>query len=500
MSMLKALGMIGAVAGGYASGTRQREEMDMRRETQNRQKQEWAKQDKLEADLAAASAPTQVADATTMSGLGSKPIAFDNPGDAAEAQAGLKAAGTETTTAPGFTAGGKSFGTRAEADKAATDFNSDDATARRVANAYGANGQAAQAMSVRASVKQGQMADIQLRAAQEAEKQHAGLREFATGLARDGWGGVPALYDRYDDGHKVRVEEDGKGGATLYRLDGEGKELGKKSYATPMAFLQDSMLRFDPKLWLAGQQQQENRAQDQKNKDRELTVKEREADSRAELRTAQAENGMLRAQAAMERAQRAAAVRGAGDQGLTMEHLGAVNRELFKSATDFFNPKESGTPQEREAALIKAQTLATTGTNIYRSAYGMGVPITQTEALAAATAAGDTKNIVGRAGSDGKLYQGVMVQGKFVPIGGTANAASPGAAGAAPATASMAAAAKPVKDTRTAGDIQFGEVAKKAGYTPSQGRDGQWYFSRVVDGQGENLTGEQLAKRLNVLY
>lgn len=89
---------------------------------------------------------------------------------------------------------------------------------------------------------------------------------------------------------------------------------------------------------------------------------------------------------------------------------------------------------------------------------------------------------------------------------GVRAAGAPPAAPAAATPAAVAAAngaAAPVKPayvTSTYSDHQMEDVGRKAGYTPALGRDGNLYFSRVVNGQGENLAAGDLAKRLNVTY
>ena len=51
----------------------------------------------------------------------------------------------------------------------------------------------------------------------------------------------------------------------------------------------------------------------------------------------------------------------------------------------------------------------------------------------------------------------------------------------------------------TFSDLQFNQAAEKAGYTSSMGNDGEVYYSRVLNGMGENLTSDQMAKRLGLL-
>ena len=50
------------------------------------------------------------------------------------------------------------------------------------------------------------------------------------------------------------------------------------------------------------------------------------------------------------------------------------------------------------------------------------------------------------------------------------------------------------------GDRQLADRAKASGYEGSIGRDGKLWFSRVTNGQGENLTPRQVADRLGLVY
>lgn len=71
--------------------------------------------------------------------------------------------------------------------------------------------------------------------------------------------------------------------------------------------------------------------------------------------------------------------------------------------------------------------------------------------------------------------------------------------GAQPQSAAATTTA-PARMVPTVGEQQLEERARKAGYTPSIGNDGRVWFSRVVNGQGENLTGRQVADRLGLVY
>lgn len=50
------------------------------------------------------------------------------------------------------------------------------------------------------------------------------------------------------------------------------------------------------------------------------------------------------------------------------------------------------------------------------------------------------------------------------------------------------------------GELQLMSAASKAGYTSKVGSDGNVYYSRMVNGQGENLTSKQIADRLGLIY
>lgn len=67
-------------------------------------------------------------------------------------------------------------------------------------------------------------------------------------------------------------------------------------------------------------------------------------------------------------------------------------------------------------------------------------------------------------------------------------------------TATPAAAPQPAAVIYTHADQQLINSAKAAGYTASEGRDGNLWFSKVTNGQGENLTAEQVASKLGLIY
>lgn len=56
------------------------------------------------------------------------------------------------------------------------------------------------------------------------------------------------------------------------------------------------------------------------------------------------------------------------------------------------------------------------------------------------------------------------------------------------------------KSSMGQGEMNLQNAASRAGYTPKFGADGKWYYSRIVNGQGENLTSKELADRLNLIY
>ncbi len=152
----RALAGLGALATGYVKGDsirRSREQDDEDRafktEERARMRGDWQRQDKLRADTAAAAAPTTVDDAPVAMPIGSR----DEP--RAPEDVGIRAAG-------------KTFTSRADADKAAAEYNAEPAVAKRVANVARMNGDYAGSQQVLNLSRQGQLADMQLDEAQAA--------------------------------------------------------------------------------------------------------------------------------------------------------------------------------------------------------------------------------------------------------------------------------------------------------------------------------------------
>lgn len=109
------------------------------------------------------------------------------------------------------------------------------------------------------SGKQAELTDLQLTTTKEAADRDRAMRDMVTKFKQGGWAGLPKLYEGYNDGNAVTVQEDGKGGATLTFIGPDGKPAGQQHYASQLDFLTDALARFDPKLYLDQMDKREGR-------------------------------------------------------------------------------------------------------------------------------------------------------------------------------------------------------------------------------------------------
>lgn len=167
-----------------------------------------------------------------------------------------------TGTAPGGEAAAKpdpapaglglaSFhGTRADADTAAATYNGSDARAERMGLAYMKAGMPEKALGL-ADAQLGVKAKrATLAESEQARARESMFRDVTTRIARGGWQSIPEIYKGYNDGNSAEVEEDGKGGATVIQIGPDGKELGRRAFASPMDFIGGHVAALDPKLWV----------------------------------------------------------------------------------------------------------------------------------------------------------------------------------------------------------------------------------------------------------
>ncbi|RZJ05110.1 MAG: hypothetical protein EOP39_20265 [Rubrivivax sp.] len=170
--------------------------------------------------------------------------------------------------------GGNGYASKEEAGTAAAPLNTPEAKADRQMSTL------MQMDPVKGVALKGAMTQ-----AKEQERQiklDAKLQEVGGLLARGGWGAVPEIYDRYDDGMSAKVEPDGKGGATVITLGKDGKELRRKAYTHESELFGEVVGGFDPKLWLARKDKQDaasaaaaDKASDNARADRQLGMQER---------------------------------------------------------------------------------------------------------------------------------------------------------------------------------------------------------------------------------
>jgi hypothetical protein len=235
---------------------------DIRRDEEDRQfvsmqraraKKQWDDADQLQADLRMAADPADVR--PTMQ----KADTQDNrdvgmPGEAAPVQ-------------NGFNVKGQQFASMADATKARDAHNAPDSISARMSSAFMKAGRPVEAQQLRAGARQEKVAELQFANLLQDQQRTAAFRAVGSALQKGGWAAVPKIYENYDDGHTARVEEDGKGGATVYQLDGAGKEVGKRRFASLGEFFGNAVAAYDPKLWLDRQDRQFTEQQSTKQLD-----------------------------------------------------------------------------------------------------------------------------------------------------------------------------------------------------------------------------------------
>lgn len=235
---------------------------------------ERARMTRQREDTAAAAAPTTVEETPVAMPIGSR----DEP--RAPEDVGIRAAG-------------KSFTSRADADKAAADYNAEPAVAKRVANVARMSGDYAGSQQVLNLSRQGQLADMQLDEAQtthlnrlfDNNLQKLGTHDdIAKAISESTLGGDMKLKPVTSaDGKKVeyqRVNPDGSATPTGYSFTADARGILEAkqvmSRLTPVA----------QKLDYLHKQSEVERTQG--NVDREFTRKAGESDREYELRKQEA--------------------------------------------------------------------------------------------------------------------------------------------------------------------------------------------------------------------
>lgn len=413
---------------------RQDEDRRMKREKHDADMQEVA--DRRRKDKALADAGATVAvneDAATLDTSG-KTTVYDNAdvagSDYRQARQMQEQTGAPVTAeAPKkvFAAAGLPYDTKAGAQAAADTANAPEARRARQIAALDGIGKPLEAQQLQSAVTTNKAQAMQLSQAEEGAARDKMFRETATLIARGGWGSIPELYKRYDDGKDAKVIEDGKGGATVIQIDADGKELGKVVFPDLQQFMISQLPRLDPKLWLSETDKAAGRAETARHN---RATEKNAADKTA----ASIEIAAARLDAAT--ARRAAQAAANADPGkVTAKDLEDANKVITARFTEIFQPKEGMGPEERAGLGAQRDKAASEAHGIWRINNTSGNVIDTGTAVNAARLAADPKALLQRQATDGNTYPGVMVNGQFVVTGPPLmkKPAKPPAAAAAPA-------------------------------------------------------------------
>ena len=181
---------------------------------------------------------------------------------------------------------------------------------------------------------------------------------------------------------------------------------------------------------------------------------------------AQIEIATMRAQmAAQARAAKAGTGQPAAPQ-VTLKDLKDFDDDVNKRVTEIFQPKEGMNPDERTALGAKRNAVVSQANGVFHANATRGMPITAGTALQAIELAGDIKNITRRNGSDGQVYDTVLVNGMPIIVSAPLAKAAPTPAVPAPQPTPRAplptTASAPERQPAPAGSPQAAWEAKQA--------------------------------------
>lgn len=301
----QALALAGAVAGGIVKGDQMRRRDDQEAEdrawTQEQrgvQRAATQRENQNRVSLASAAAPTAVEEGA---GGALRPETMDNRDVGAPGEAPMSLGNS-------FRAGGKTFADRAQADAAATDYNSEAATDKRIGLAMAKTGDVKGAKQYQASARQSEVSAIELadkRWGQQirtaAGKGHEGLADFVSRSGADGIADVQVKAVPSPDGKQVTyhmVNPDGTTKPTNMSFSNDQDGVIRAAYMLDRSITPEKrythMVAEDKQTAAASA------------KERELTMREREltevkipnAETKAKLAEVQASLAELRAQRA----------------------------------------------------------------------------------------------------------------------------------------------------------------------------------------------------------
>jgi hypothetical protein len=336
------------------------------------------------------------------------------------------------------------------------------------------------------SGKQAELTDLQLKDKKDTITREDAFREATKLLATGGWSAVPQVYDRYQDGHTAQVQEDGKGGATITRLDKDGKPVGSKTFGDLQEFILGQVAHIDPKLWVS-----ETRLAAQ-NKEasahRTATLEEQKRHNKATERDAAARTGIASAAD-----KRAAA---AGEQKPAFDPLAGFDNKKAQSVAMEQASKEA---QEALAAgkPLTAQQQAQRAQQIYQNT---------ADAFATEAAARERSRVFKEVSRSAKTPEEIEAVRQRAKASGYTDAemaalnprfavAKPAAAPAAPARATATSGAPPAPVDRI-GDQPIGPLTRMADIQEAaqagNPRAIAWLQQRAA-GQMENATAPRSA-------
>lgn len=348
---------------------RQAKEDEWRDEQRGRQRGEWAKSDRLEADVAEASKPMaaatghQVTDAADSN-------AFTKDADAAAMMTDMaQAKNGQATSAAATRVGEQSYTDKAQADKALTDANSEQGVAQRQAQAYRDNGKPLEANQMQSAAMDLKAKQLGLSVAEMDFADKITRKQMGEALASGkSWHEGAAKFiteSQYPGIKDVKAESvvspDGKN-VTLFAVKPDGTREARGTFPAgeegALAFMEKfGSLPIEVRMSLM--QGRASAAQNQANSDRDFDLRKRESESQMEYRNRtlaiqQSQEARSRAthSATMEDAKIPPGVKlQAATLAKQMENIGtALNKAMAEGQ---FDPKNAGTAKliEQQAAL-----------------------------------------------------------------------------------------------------------------------------------------------------
>lgn len=354
--------------------------------------------------------------------------------------------GAEPPLKQGYKVNGAVVGNEIERDKAVSAYDSPVATMRRQAAVATANGKPKDA--------------VELQNTSNAWEADQGLKEAGQLLMQGGWKSVPQIYARYNDGIAAKVEEDGKGGATVIGVDEKtGKEVSRQTYADLPQLFASVAGRFDPKLWLADTERRAKDAEGTRRWNAEQKVREKNADSAAMVRAAQAEAAGARAEATMLRA------KGTSSGALTLADLKDGHKTIASTLNGDYKTQIDNEPDPVKVKAIKTarESEIDSVQRVYTGAMSAGIPMTPEQAIAAFRTGEIGKQTFKTKDGGTTTVDVLRVDGRLIPMSALPGVAAPKQA--APDKPASKDEAKPAPEAKA----------------PAAKSDGPGFFSRMAD-------------------